>query len=196
MHNYPWHQAQWQTIEKSIYNNRLAHALLLTGQAGLGKKQFASDISASVLCQSPSAHQQACGQCNSCQLIESESHPDVLVVAAEAKGKAIKVDQIRHVSEVLNQSSQKAGYKVVIIESAESMNISASNALLKSLEEPAGKSLLILTTEGQLIPTITSRCSQINFSTPEKSLALKWLKQQTQNPKAEKALEYALGRLK
>lgn len=107
----------------------------------------------------------ACGHCKSCLLIESDGgHPDLQWLKPEGKLNLIKIDQVREVIELLSKSAQQGGYKVVVFEGAEGLNLAAQNALLKSLEEPSGNSFLVLQTAYShlLLPTIKSRCQIIS----------------------------------
>ena len=177
---YPWQQSQWQQIQSGFQQQRLAHGLLFHGSAGLGKNDFAHQLAALVLCQSPTTSHHACGQCASCKLLAAGTHPDFIKLAPEEAGKAIKVDDVRDLSASMALTAQFSGYKVAIIEQAQQLNINAANSLLKTLEEPADKSLLILVTAHphKLPVTIRSRCQQIAFQTPPEPQAIDWLQQQ------------------
>ena len=177
---YSWQQPQWQKVQQQRQAGKLPHAILLVGPEGLGKRHFSTKLANSLLCQSPSESGEACGQCAACKLLEVGTHPDLFVLQAEERGKAIKVDSIRQLSTDLNLTSQYAGYKVAIIADAHDMNINASNSLLKTLEEPASDSVLILVSSNpQKLPiTVRSRCQMISFNMPEKSEALSWLSEQ------------------
>jgi DNA polymerase-3 subunit delta' len=98
-------------------------------------------------------------------------------VAPEEEGKAIKVDQIRHLVDFMNMTSQYGRYKIAIISPAEQMNINASNSLLKTLEEPTASSLLMLETAwpGMLPATVRSRCQRVQLHVPAMPMALDWL---------------------
>jgi len=178
--NYSWQQTQWQNVQLQQQTGKLPHALLLVGAEGLGKLDFAVDLAHSLLCQNKSADGSACGVCSSCQLLDAETHPDMFIVQAEDKGKAIKVDDIRQLSASFSLTSQFGGYKVVIIVDAHDMNINASNSLLKTLEEPVSDSILILVSSNpQKLPiTVRSRCQLIHFNVPEQQQAIQWLEQQ------------------
>ena len=177
---HPWQSAQWQQIQSQLQQQRLAHGLLFQGCAGLGKKDFAHFLAAAVLCQSPKENAQACGQCASCQLLSAGTHPDLTVLAPEETGKAIKVDDVRRLSASMSLTSQLSGYKLAVIESADQMNVNAANSLLKTLEEPASQSLLILISDHpeRLPITIRSRCQQLVFQKPAVQQAQTWLQQQ------------------
>ncbi|RDH86103.1 MAG: DNA polymerase III subunit delta' [endosymbiont of Galathealinum brachiosum] len=177
---YPWQQSQWQKIQQQKLSAKLPHALLMSGPLGLGKLDFALHLAHSLLCQSPDDHGIACGKCASCQLVEAETHPDLFILQAEERGKAIKVDDVRQLSSKLNLTSQYGGYQVALIVDAHDMNINASNSLLKTLEEPSSDTVLILVSSNpQKLPvTIRSRCQNISFNVPESQQALSWLESQ------------------
>ncbi len=179
----PWQQTQWQLLQASRAQNRLPHALLLTGPQGLGKEIFARLFAQSLLCESPDNNTLPCGECRYCQLYQAGNHPDIsLVMPLEGK-KAISVDQIRQLGQFVILKSQYSGYKVVIISPAETMNINASNSLLKTLEEPSAETLLLLVTHqpAQLPATIRSRCQEIRFGSADAVAGREWLVQQLPN---------------
>jgi len=173
---YPWQQNQWQDLVARLQQNHLPHALMLRGPAGTGKAHFAVALAQMLLCEKPVATA-ACGRCKACHLIRAGSHPDLLLVEPEEAGKAIKVDQVRHLVEFIGRKSQYSGYRAVVICPAEAMNVNASNALLKSLEEPGEKTLLSLVSHqvSGVLPTIRSRCQVMEFPLPAREPALSWL---------------------
>ncbi len=179
---FPWQQKQWQQLWRVKQENSLAHALLFVGIPGVGKAAFADNFSRVLLCQSITSNAVAsypCYTCHSCRLIEGKTHPNVLWVEPEKKGQAIKVDQIRDVSDFINQSALQGDYRIVIIHPANAMNASAANALLKTLEEPpVGALLILISDQKQGLPaTILSRCQRIVFPPPKQEEARVWLKQ-------------------
>lgn len=171
---YPWQQALWQRLAG---RSRHAHAYLLHGPAGIGKRALAERLTARLLCQSP-AGLEACGQCKSCRLLQAGSHPDHFRLEPEEVDKAIRVDQVRELVEFVVQTAQLGGRKVVLLEPAEAMNPNAANALLKSLEEPSGESVLLLISHqpSHLLPTIRSRCVQQACPLPGAADSLAWLR--------------------
>lgn len=173
---YPWQQKQWLDLQARIERGNLPHALMLRGAPGTGKAHFAVALAQMLLCDKPVA-QAACGRCKPCLLIKAGSHPDLLLMEPEDAGKAIKVDQVRSVVEFVSRTSQYSGYRVAVISPAEAMNVNASNALLKSLEEPGAKTLLILVSHqvSGVLPTIRSRCQVMEFPLPPRDEALNWL---------------------
>ncbi|MGN8276063.1 DNA polymerase III subunit delta' [Pseudomonas sp. SMN5] len=172
---YPWQDSLWQQLAGRAQH---AHAYLLHGPAGIGKRALAERLMASLLCHSPNASN-ACGECKSCLLLKAGSHPDNYVLEPEEADKAIKVDQVRDLVSFVVQTAQMGGRKVVLIEPVESMNINAANALLKSLEEPSGDTVLLLVSHqpSRLLPTIKSRCVQQACPLPSEAMSLQWLAQ-------------------
>ncbi|WP_240776410.1 DNA polymerase III subunit delta' [Nitrincola alkalilacustris] len=172
----PWAWTQWQQVIKQHRSGRLPHALLLAGVAGTGKSAFAETLANLLLCHHPD-ESSPCGHCKSCQLLEGGNHPDLIHLSPEEPGKPIKVDQIRDLGQMLHSTAQQGGYRVVIMNPAEAMNIAAANALLKSLEEPGNDTLLLLVSDrpGQLMPTIRSRCQRIDIPLPDADTACEWL---------------------
>lgn len=191
---YPWQQSQWQQLmeRKDSFNFSLPHALLLLGIKGVGKADFAEKFIRVQLCQS--SGEDDC-DCHSCRLIAGKTHPDVLWIQPEKKGAAIKIDQIREISDFINQTSLQGEYRFVLIPNAGSMNINAANALLKTLEEPASGSMLILTCEqaSHLPATIVSRCQHIHFPRPKTELAMEWLRPKLSSDTPELLLRLANG---
>lgn len=186
----PWHIPLWQPLYRCHHAGRLPHALLLVGQTGLGKTLFAAHFAKTLLCQQP-VQQFACQDCRDCVLVAAGTHPDLSIVTAEKAGQTIKIDQIRDVIEKLNHTSQ-AAYKIIVINPADSLLLAASQALLKSLEEPSERTLFILLAEKieRLLPTIRSRCQILRFIPPEKKLAMTWLAQQLSESTAIEKLYY------
>jgi DNA polymerase-3 subunit delta' len=171
---FPWQASQWQQVWQSHQQGRLSHALLLSGMSGIGKKHFAQVLAHSLLCITPSQEGVACGECRSCHLLRAGSHPDLSVIEPEETGQVIKIDQIRELVGFVNESAGQGGYRVIIIRPANAMNVNASNALLKSLEEPTPRCLFILVSDqsARLSATIRSRCQKMYFQKPEYDKAL------------------------
>ena len=170
---YPWQDSLWQQLAGRAQH---AHAYLLHGPAGIGKRDLAERLMASLLCQRP-VNLEACGACKSCLLLKAGSHPDNYLLEPEEADKAIKVDQVRDLVSFVVQTAQMGGRKVVLIEPVESMNINAANALLKSLEEPSGETVLLLVSHqpSRLLPTIKSRCVQQACPLPSEAMSVAWL---------------------
>ena len=175
---YPWQQRQWKSLLKVQRKNRLPNALLLSGIAGLGKTEFAKNFVRFLLCNTSS--ETPCNHCRNCRLLQANNHPDYFNVNLKEKSKNIRVEQIRVVCTSLKQTAQYGGYQIVIIEKADRMDRAAANALLKTLEEPPGKVLIILVSNtSYLLPaTVQSRCQTLYFSSQPKEKTIAWLKEQ------------------
>lgn len=190
---YPWQQKQWQEVRSSYLQGRLPHALLLVGSRGLGKVDFAKKIAGVILCENTQGV--ACGTCRSCQLFCAGNHPDFFIVTPEEESKTIKINQIRDLTHDLNQTSHCSYYQVAIIHPAEVMNRASANAFLKTLEEPAGRVLLLLVSHrpGALLPTIISRCQRLTFTACANDAATQWLQKKIDSdlPKAIQLLKVA-----
>lgn len=172
---FPWQEDLWRRLgDRAQY----AHAYLLHGPAGIGKRQLAERLLARLLCQRP-ADGKACGECKGCLLLAAGTHPDLFRLEPEEADKAIRVDQVRELVGFVTQTAQLGGRKVVLLEPAEAMNLAAANALLKSLEEPSGNTVLLLISHqpSRLLPTIRSRCVQQACPMPDERQSLQWMAQ-------------------
>ncbi len=170
---YFWQQEIEQEIKLKAQQNALPHAILLTGIKGLGKREFAKKLTASLLCTQSMGVGSSCGNCESCLL---SSHPDYKEVDRLEGKKSIGVEQIRELAFFLQQTKSISTYKVVTIFSADKLNIAASNCLLKTLEEPTANTIIILVSNSQnLLPTIKSRTCMFKFKAPEFAACKAWL---------------------
>ncbi|MDX2417221.1 MAG: DNA polymerase III subunit delta' [Xanthomonadales bacterium] len=187
---YPWLSGHWSFFMQRLSSDKLAHALLIEGPAGIGKTVLAEAMVARLLCREDQPW--ACGDCRSCKLLAGLAHPDYFDLQPEEDSKVIKVDQVRALIGKLNLTTSISERKVAYIHPAESMNASAANALLKSLEEPAGNTVLILVSDnpGRLPVTIRSRCQAISINQPDTRLVQEWLEQST--GKDQEKVRYAL----
>jgi DNA polymerase-3 subunit delta' len=189
---YPWHAPLWTALQQQ--RERLAHALLLHGRPGLGKRAFALQLAQALLCETPHGAA-ACGQCHGCRLYAAGAHPDLAVLGLADGARNITVDQIRTLNDFLALRPHTAERKVVVIAPAEAMNLNAANALLKLLEEPPLGSMLLLVSShpARLPATIRSRCSRLAFKVPLPPEAAAWLRSQPGGAEAEQLLALAGG---
>lgn len=172
----PWQHTRFSRLHALWSNARLAHAWLLAGLPGVGKLSFALHLTRHLLCRQASA-QGPCGTCQECHLFSVGSHPDWRLLQPETR--QLKIDQVRDAIEFAQGTAQRGGAKVVILQPAEAMNHNASNALLKILEEPPAQTFLLLISDqpGLLLPTLRSRCQQLDFPVPDAATALPWLRE-------------------
>ena len=139
-------------------NNQLPHAVLITSVSGVGLASVASSLCATLLCERD--NDSPCGECSSCSRVSAGTHGDYRWVEV-AEGKAsIGVDQIREAGDFITKTAGYGSQKILAISDAEKMTAGASNALLKTLEQPQGNSLIVLLSQRTwLLPaTIRSRC--------------------------------------
>src|SRR5579859_6414602 len=138
----PWLREAQQRLQAAQQSGHLPHSLLVLSAPGLGAEPLARWITALALCESQDAR--PCDACASCRLLRSDSHPDVHIVRLEEDAQQIKIDQIRELIDALATKSYRGGYKVGVIEGAEALNANGANAFLKTLEEPAANTVLIM----------------------------------------------------
>ncbi len=172
-----------RTLTRLLTRGTLPHALLFIGIEGVGKKTAATAVVMACNCIRtgrgtggdkglPEPVSMACGECAACRKISAGSHPDLRQLAPD--GGMIKIDQIRELCGFLNMKPHEARTRAVIIADAQTMNPSAANALLKMLEEPPPRTVLILTAvqAADVLPTVVSRCRQFHFAPiPRQDLA-------------------------
>ncbi len=154
-----------------VRRNAIPHAILFTGLPGVGKRATAEQFAKACNCADPPSPPGGdglaslfCDQCRSCRKIRSASHPDILTI--QPSGSLIRINQIRDLCDALSLKPFEARTRVVVISDANTMNPSAANALLKVLEEPPDRTILVLTAEkaSDLLPTVISRCRKIRFA--------------------------------
>ncbi len=157
---YPWLKVAWDRLQEARGRGQLAHALLLRGRAGFGKREFAEALVRSLLCSSPLADRRACGNCRDCSLVAAATHPDFVRVSPVEPGKGILIEAVRELAHFFSLRSHYGAAKLALIEPADAMNRSAANALLKLLEEPPpGACIILVADRAERLPaTIRSRC--------------------------------------
>jgi DNA polymerase-3 subunit delta' len=172
---YPWQHLGYQRLLRAKRQQRLPHGLLLTAKAGSGLDEFCRYWSQHVLC--VEEHDAPCGQCKSCLLFQSNSHPDFYWVSVLEGKKQIAIDQIRQLSSQLHETASLSGWRVAVVYQAERLTISAFNALLKTLEEPGTQTLLVLAANDRSsIPaTIISRCQHLPLDASQQDVVKDWL---------------------
>lgn len=194
--------------------DRLPHAILLVGPAGVGKTVFAEQLARLLLCESITPSLKACGVCQACTWLDAGNHPDFRRVepdgddegedgASEKVGektkkrsqRIIRIDRIRELEPFVFVGSHRDGNRVALMTEVETMNPAAANALLKILEEPPPSVYFILVSSRQrtLLPTIRSRCRIIPFGAPDATAATAWLGSVGLERHAERYLKLAGG---
>lgn len=168
----PWLKPAFDRVLQSARMDQLPHAILVHGAPGWGETNLATSIAEYFIGLAP-------GELG-IKSAENFAHPDFHWLQPEAPGKQIKVDQIRRLRSFVLQTCQIAERKVAVIVDAHLMNINAANALLKTLEEPPGECLLVLSTNAHhdLLPTIRSRCQSLPIRPHYDSANIAWVKTQ------------------
>lgn len=191
----PWHDGARERLRIALDGGRLPHALLLHGPSGVGKERFASALAAALFCSRRAATLRACGECADCALSRAGSHPDLHWLRPLEDRKSIAVEQVRDACGQLGMTSLRGGHRVAIVTPAQAMTRSAQNALLKTLEEPPPRTLLVLVTArpSSLAPTLRSRCQRIEIPRPPESVTLGWLASEIEGELAPGLLAIAGG---
>lgn len=192
----------------------LPHALLFAGPRGLGKRALAEKLAATLLCESVTQANQACGKCAACRWMKAGTHPDFRLVTAddekdteEVKNEkssektkkqgtsSIGIDQIRTLEDFVFIGSHRNIRRVILVSEAEAMTIPAANSLLKILEEPPPSVYFILISNNKktLLPTLRSRCRVVPFSRPDDQATAHWLQQAGLDDQAMRYLDLAGG---
>lgn len=198
---YNWLEPAWQQL--LTRRERLHHALLVHGPAGIGKSDFAAGLARALLCDAPLPDGAACGKCAACGWFERRNHPDFRLLtpaamekpresedgeadeesarpAGKGSGKPsreIRIDQVRALERFTEVGGHRGGYKLIVIDPADALNAAAANALLKTLEEPSGSTRFVLVTSrpDALPATIRSRCQPVSLPMPALDAAMDWL---------------------
>jgi len=208
----PWQNEQWSLLVEQKLQQRLPHALLLHGAAGVGKNYLAHLLAKFLLCEN-GKHDLPCGKCHSCNLFAAGSHPDFFLASnlfgineqdgeegvgrkkkkATAPSKQIKIECIRALVKFSRLSAFQHGKRVAIIEPAEWMNHNSANTLLKTLEEPGEDVFIILVSHqpSRLLPTLRSRCQSHFCATPDHAISMQWLAHHISPERAEMALAFS-----
>ncbi len=155
------HDTNVKIIRAMLLADKVPHALLFTGPAGVGKSLAGTLLAAGILCGGGSG--KPCGACPACIMFDRGAHPDFILVRPD--GRAIKIDQIRNLQHFAALTPAMGLRRVCMIEEAELMTVQAANSLLKLLEEPPPGFVFILVsgTAQPVLPTILSRCQKLQF---------------------------------
>ena len=188
---YKWdiigHNKQLEQLEKEIAKNNISHAYLFSGPKDVGSFRIVRMFANILQCPN-----NFCRTCKDCKLMQKDSHPDVIVL--RDNGETIKIDDVRNLIHKTNLTCQ-GRYRIVLIENIERMPIEAQNSFLKTLEEPPGKTIFIMTSVqvNQVLPTIKSRVRRYFLFNVEDSLLKNSLREQFgENPNMEEILQIEL----
>ena len=171
----PWTAAERVTLTAAFRAGRLPHALLIHEAPGAGGEWLATWAAQLVLCQRGA--QAPCGACTACRRVWAQQHPDLAWLGTAEDSQQIRIEQVRDLAADLALTSHAGGYKVGIVTPAEALNRFAANALLKTLEEPPSRTLLVLVTTqpSRLPPTVLSRCQRLRVGAPARAEGVAWL---------------------
>ena len=197
----PWQQALLEQILSFKQQARLPHAILIEAKSELIGAPFIWHLTMLLLCNN---NQQIdpCGQCQSCSLMMTNTYPEFsyisLIQDSKTKkiNKNIKIEQIRNLIHEVYLTRRYDNLKVVAIHPAEKMSIAGANSILKTLEEPAPSSLILLLShnKGKVPVTIRSRCQVLTLEHPDRKIALDWLAQQGLNEtESSQYLDFSTG---
>lgn len=150
-------------LERVVEHGRLAHAYLFSGPEGTGKREMALFLAQRLLC---SGEEKPCGQCPNCLRIKHDNHPDVRWLKPE--GQSIKIDQVRQIQSHFARRSLDESWRVLVIDGADQLTSQGANSLLKFVEEPEAKTVIVFLASfrEKVLPTIRSRCQEIVFPPP------------------------------
>jgi DNA polymerase III subunit delta' len=174
----PWLAPAVASLRGARTSDRMPHALMIHDALGGGGDWLAEWVAALALCLVPK--DAPCGKCVGCTRVATNQHPDLARVHPIEDSKQLRIEQVRELAQELSLTSHQGGYKVGILSPADSMNRFAANALLKTLEEPSARTLLILvaTQPSRLPATILSRCQKLKVRAPSRVESIEWLQAQ------------------
>lgn len=174
----PWLESLRPALRAAEAAGRFPHALLLHANPGTGGETLALWVTQLLLCRVRG--ERPCGECLDCRRVLEGQHPDFTLLTPIEESKQIRIDQIRELLSELTLTSHGRGYKVALITPADALNVNAANALLKTLEEPSARTLLLLlAAEPSRLPaTVRSRCQRLRVAPPTRAESLAWLEAQ------------------
>ena len=159
------HEWAVELLRQHIRAGGVRHAYLFTGPDQVGKRTLALAFAMALTCPEASSSGEACGQCRTCTSMRSETHPDLSVVRLMEGESEVKIDQVRELQHRLALTPRQAGRRIALLVDFDLASDEAQNALLKTLEEPAERVVLLLTSgsTSRLVPTLVSRCEVLNL---------------------------------
>jgi DNA polymerase-3 subunit delta' len=159
------HSYAVELLSAQIRNDRVSHAYLFSGPAGVGRRTLALRFAQALNCTQPPQPGEPCLRCRTCTHIEAMQHPDLFVVRKPEDRTRILIDQIRELQRSLILSPYESNHRIALCLNFEEATEDAQNSFLKTLEEAPGKSILLVTAESpeSLLPTIVSRCEVLRL---------------------------------
>ena len=193
-HDIIGHEQIKDHFQKAIANNKVSHAYILTGEAGMGRKSLANAFALTLLCEKGKS--EPCMECHACKQVLSGNHPDLIYVEHEKPG-SIGVDDIRkQINDTIMVRPYSSYYKIYIVDEAEKMTQQAQNALLKTIEEPPAYAVILLLTTNvdAFLPTILSRCVQLKLKPLRDYMVKNYLTEQLHVQEADAEIYSAFAR--
>lgn len=151
-------KALQKMFSEKIKNKTLSHAYLITGPEGSGKTSLVKQVIKMIFCTAQA--NRPCNVCSACKKVDTLAHPDLQILSKPNSEQAIKVSLVRNFLKGIELAPNEAPVRIYVIDNAESLRKESQNALLKTLEEPIGRTMffLLATTDSALLPTVRSRC--------------------------------------
>jgi DNA polymerase-3 subunit delta' len=177
------HSKQISMLQKAMAQQRVGHSYVFSGLNAIGKKTLALEFAQALNCENADEKTGACGNCSSCRKMIHHNHPDIHVL--ETQAQFIRIDAIRNIQEQMTFKPLEGHWRVFIIDDADKMNEQATNALLKTLEEPSADNIIMLMTARPywLPQTILSRCRHVRFNPlPAENVARFLIEQKQMDP--------------
>ncbi len=154
-----------EMLRKHIASDRLRHAYLFSGPRGVGRRTLALRFAQAINCPQSLGSGLPCGTCRVCRQIDAMQHADLNILQSTQEGNVLKVEQVRELQHMLALSPYESPYRVALLLRFEEANANAQNALLKTLEEPNPRVVILVTANDpqNLLPTISSRCEVVRL---------------------------------
>ena len=159
------HETAVHFLQTHSQPENVRHAYLITGAEGVGRQTLALAFVKALNCINPPAKGEFCGKCQPCRQIEAQAYPDLAILRVAEGSRELKIEQIRTMQQSLALAPYQSKYRIILIPDFQRATLGASNALLKSLEEPPARAILILTADAResLLETIASRCEVLRL---------------------------------
>jgi DNA polymerase-3 subunit delta' len=189
------HDIHVRAFARAVARGRLAHAYLLTGPPGIGKRLFARELAKALLCERGNADLIACEHCQSCILTAAGNHPDFFEVARPEGSNELPIESMRELCRRFSLKSAHGRGNIALLDDADDLNAEAANCFLKTLEEPPPRSVFFLigTTPERQLPTIVSRCQVVRFAPLPDELVRKIVRETVNEQLSERLVRLGRG---